>query len=148
MDQITVLQYTQMFNFTGNLLSNMFWWNITAAPLPAGSYVLQSSASFFSCSGTSDQGIVSGTHGLMTVRTDVFWTNKFSVGQGGTIPANSTGNSMNSGNFSAVTAGQYDCTALRLAKQHVSIGLTSVYGAGFLFAGIVMFIVRGKNPVE
>jgi len=82
------------------------------------------------------------------VRTDVFWQNHFTVGVGGTIPANSTGNSLLSGNFSAITAGMYDCTALKDAKTQVSIGLVGTYGAGILFTAIIMTIVRGKNPVQ
>lgn len=59
MDSLTVQQYDHMFNFTGNLLSNTFWWNYSIPTLPDGSYVLKSSASFFSCTpGTSD-GILS-----------------------------------------------------------------------------------------
>ena len=55
MDSLTVQQYDHMFNFTGNLLANTFWWNYTIPTLPDGSYVLKSSASFFSCTpGTSD----------------------------------------------------------------------------------------------
>jgi len=82
------------------------------------------------------------------VRTDVFWTTPFSVGEGGTIPANTTGNSMAIGNFSAITAGMYDCTALRDAKRQVSIGLVGTYGAGIIFTAITMALVRGKNPVD
>ena len=56
MDSIMVPQYTQLFNFTGNLLSNKFWWNVSTAPLDAGSYLLTTSASFFACSdGSSDR---------------------------------------------------------------------------------------------
>ena len=76
------------------------------------------------------------------------WTNPFSVGEGGTIPANSTGNSMAIGNSTAITAGMYDCTALRDAKRQVSIGLAGTYGAGILFAAITMVLVRGQNPLD
>ena len=58
MDSLTVEQYTQFFNFTGNLLSNTFWWNTTTPSLPAGSYLLTSSASFFACSEGSDDRIL------------------------------------------------------------------------------------------
>jgi hypothetical protein len=78
--------------------------------------------------------------------TNVFWENQFTVGVGGTIPANTTGNSMLDGNSSAITAGMYDCTALKDAKKQVSIGLVGTYGAGILFTAIIMTIVRGKNP--
>lgn len=78
----------------------------------------------------------------------MFWTNPFSVGTGGTIPANSTGNSMAIGNFSAITAGMYDCTALRDAKRQVSIGLVGTYGAGILFTAIAMIVVRGQNRLD
>jgi hypothetical protein len=55
-DSITVDQYTQFFNFTGNLLSNTFWWNTTAPALPDGAYLLTSSGTFFACSeGSSDR---------------------------------------------------------------------------------------------
>jgi hypothetical protein len=80
------------------------------------------------------------------VRTDVYWQNQFTVGTGGTIPANSTGNSLIGGNSSVITAGMYDCTALKDAKRQVSIGLIGTYGAGILFTAIVMTVVRGKNP--
>jgi hypothetical protein len=80
------------------------------------------------------------------VLTDVFWETRFSVGEGGTIPANSTGNSMSIGNSSSITAGMYDCTALRDSKRQVSIGLVGTYGAGILFTAITMVLVRGKNP--
>lgn len=53
MDNTVVPQFTQMFNFTGNLLSNTFWWNTSINSLPAGSYVITSSASFFACSNGS-----------------------------------------------------------------------------------------------
>jgi len=59
MDSIMVAQYAQLFNFTGNLLANKFWWNVTTAPLDAGSYLLTSSASFFACSDGSDNGTLS-----------------------------------------------------------------------------------------
>lgn len=82
------------------------------------------------------------------VLNDVFWETKFSVGEGGTIPANSTGNSMFIGNSSFITAGMYDCTALRDAKRQVSIGLVGTYGAGILFTAITMVLVRGRNPIS
>jgi len=50
------------------------------------------------------------------------------------------------GNSSAITAGMYDCTALKDATKQVSIGLVGTYGAGILFTAIIMTIVRGKNP--
>ena len=84
----------------------------------------------------------------MIVRKDLYWTTRFDVGQGGTVPANSTGNSMDTGNSSSITAGMYDCTALRYAKQKVSAGLVGTYSAGILFTAIVMAIVRGKNPTD
>lgn len=59
MDSIIVNQYAHFFNFTGNLLSNKFWWNTTSPALPAGSYLLTSSASFFACSEGSGNGTVS-----------------------------------------------------------------------------------------
>jgi len=59
MDSIMVAQYAQLFNFTGNLLANKFWWNVTTAPLDAGSYLLTSSASFFACSDGSENGTLS-----------------------------------------------------------------------------------------
>ena len=52
------------------------------------------------------------------------------------------------GNFSAITAGMYDCTALRDAKRQVSIGLVGTYGTGILLTAITMAIVKGKNPVN
>jgi len=137
MDSIVVDQYTQFFNFTGNLLSNKFWWNTTTPSLPDGSYLLTTSASFFSCSDGPD-----------LERTDIFWSNRFSVGEGGTIPANSTGNSMLVGNSSDITAGMYDCTALKDAKRQVSLGLVGTYGAGILFTAITMTFVKGKNPTS
>ena len=70
------------------------------------------------------------------------------MGEGGTIPANTTGNPMVIGNSSAITAGMYDCTALRDAKKQVSLGLMGTYGAGILFTAITMAIVKGKNPVQ
>jgi hypothetical protein len=70
MKSVTVPQQTQLFNFTGNLLANTFWWNTTVAGVPAGDYVLRSSASFFSCSQGSADGIP--FERLMVVRTDVF----------------------------------------------------------------------------
>ena len=147
MDSIMVAQYAQLFNFTGNLLANKFWWNVSTAPLDAGSYLLTSSASFFACSDGSENGalplLVSE---LMLELTNVFWENQFTVGVGGTIPANTTGNSMLDGNSTAITAGMYDCTALKDAKKQVSIGLVGTYGAGILFTAIIMTIVRGKNP--
>lgn len=56
MDSMTVSQYAQMFNFTGNLLANKFWWNVSTESLDAGSYLLTSSASFFACSDGSENG--------------------------------------------------------------------------------------------
>jgi hypothetical protein len=53
MSSTTVPQYTQMYNFTGNLLSNKFWWNTSVEGLQDGTYLLTTSASFFSCSGDS-----------------------------------------------------------------------------------------------
>jgi hypothetical protein len=53
MSSTTVPQYTQMFNFTGNLLSNKFWWNTSVEGLQDGTYLLTTSASFFSCPGDS-----------------------------------------------------------------------------------------------
>jgi hypothetical protein len=148
MDSLTVPQYTHMFNFTGNLLSNKFWWNTTSPSLPSGSYILTTSASFFSCSDGSDNRTSSFVTRLMVVRKDVYWTTKFTVGQGGTVPANTTGNSMGVGNSSLISAGMYDCTALRFSKEKVSAGLIGTYGAGILFTAIVMVIVRGKDPVD
>ena len=52
------------------------------------------------------------------------------------------------GNVSTITAGMYDCTALRFAKEKVTAGLLGTYGAGIIFTAIVITIVRGKNPVE
>lgn len=52
------------------------------------------------------------------------------------------------GNSTAITAGMYDCTALRDAKRQVSIGLAGTYGAGILFAAITMVLVRGQNPLD
>lgn len=78
----------------------------------------------------------------------MFWENHFSVGNEGTIPWNSTGNLMVGGNSSAITAGMYDCTALRDVKKQVSIGLVGTYGAGILFTAIVMAVVKGKNPID
>ena len=80
--------------------------------------------------------------------TDLFWTNKFTVGQGGTLPANGTGNSMGEGNLTAITAGMYDCTALRYAKEQVSIGVIATYSLGILLTTVIMLIVRGKNPID
>jgi len=57
MDSVMVPQYTQLFNFTGNLLANKFWWNVSTAPLDEGSYILTSAASFFACSDGSGNGI-------------------------------------------------------------------------------------------
>jgi hypothetical protein len=54
---------------------------------------------------------------------------------------------MTIGNSSAITAGMYDCTALRDAKRQVSIGLVGTYGTGILLTGITMAMVKGKNPV-
>jgi hypothetical protein len=54
MDNITVPQYEQLFNFTGNLLSNTFWWNTTAPSLPEGAYILTAGGSFFACSNGSE----------------------------------------------------------------------------------------------
>jgi len=135
MDSLTVPQQVGLFNFTGNLLSNKFWWNTSVADVPAGNYVLRSSASFFACSG-----------GSANVRTDVFWSNEFTVGEQGTTPANTTGNSMVGGNFSAITAGMYDCTALRFSKERVSIGLAGTYGLGLILTVITMVTVSGRNP--
>lgn len=72
-------------------------------------------------------------------------TNHFTVGTGGTIPANTTGNSL-LGNSTAITAGMYDCTALRYAKSKVTAGLIGTYAAGIIFTVIVMTVVRGKDP--
>ena len=66
MDSLKVDQYTQFFNFTGNLLGNKFWWNTTIPSLPEGSYILTSSANFFACSGGSDNCTVS-----IFIRVDV-----------------------------------------------------------------------------
>ena len=52
-DSIEVAQYTQLFNFTGNLLGNKFWWNTSLDGLPEGSYVLTSYAEFSACMGGS-----------------------------------------------------------------------------------------------
>ena len=52
------------------------------------------------------------------------------------------------GNFSAITAGMYDCTALRDAKRQVSIGLVGTYGAGILFTVITMYLVKGQNRLD
>ena len=72
----------------------------------------------------------------------------FSIGAGGTVPANTTGNSMSVGNASSITAGMYDCTALKGVKMQVGIGLGCVYGFGIILVSVVMTIVRGKNIVE
>jgi len=136
MGSTTIPQYTHLYNFTGNLLSNKFWWNTSVSGLQEGSYLLTTSASYFACSADSAD-----------LRTDIYWTDPFQVGQGGTIPANSTGNTA-FGNNSLITKGMYDCTALRYAKSKVSAGLIGTYGAGILFTGIVMMIVRGKDPVS
>jgi len=71
----------------------------------------------------------------------------FQVGPEGSIPANSTGNLV-FGNGSLITAGMYDCTALRYAKSKVTAGLIGTYTAGILFTGLVMMAVRGKDPVS
>jgi len=137
MKSITVAQQAQFFNFTGNLLSNTFWWNTTASNVPPGSYILRSSASFFACS-----------QGSANVRTDVFWENVFTVGQGGTTPANSTGNSLVGGNSSAITAGMYDCSALKFSRERVTIGVLSTYGLGVILVIITMATVAGRNPID
>jgi hypothetical protein len=56
MNVMKVAQDEQLFNFTGNLLSNRFWWNATADPLPEGQYVLITQASFSACSDGSQPG--------------------------------------------------------------------------------------------
>jgi hypothetical protein len=144
MKSVTVPQQAQLFNFTGNLLANTFWWNTTVPGVPAGNYVLRSSASFFSCSQGSADGIPFGR--LMVVRTDTFWSNEFTVGDGGTVPAVDTGNSLVGGNFSAITAGMYDCTALKFSRERVSIGVVSTYSLGLLLTIITMVTVSGRNP--
>jgi len=58
MDSATVPQYTQMFNFTGNLLSNQFWWNTSVDGMQDGNYILTTSASFFACSDGSADCII------------------------------------------------------------------------------------------
>jgi len=58
MDSIHVEQYTQMFNFTGNLLANTFWWNTTTPVLIDGTYLLTTSASFSYCvNGSADSNL-------------------------------------------------------------------------------------------
>jgi len=79
------------------------------------------------------------------VRHDLFLTNHFTVGAGGTIPANTTGNNLASGNSSDVTAGMYDCTALKYARSKVTAGVIGTYAAGIIFTAIVMIVVRGKD---
>jgi hypothetical protein len=72
----------------------------------------------------------------------------FSVGEGGSIPANSTGNDITSGgNTTDITEGMWLCTALAGAKTQTTIGLIGTYGAGLLFTSIVMLVVRGKDPI-
>src|ERR1700737_1231516 len=71
-ESITVPIQAQFFNFTGNLLSNTFWWNPSLTGVPAGDYMLMSSASFFACS----QGSANGIHPLerlTVVRHDIYW---------------------------------------------------------------------------
>jgi len=137
MKSFTVPQQAQLFNFTGNLLANTFWWNTTVPGIPAGNYVLRSSASFFSCS-----------QGSADIRTDTFWSNEFTVGDGGTVPAVDTGNSLVGGNSSAITAGMYDCTALKFSRERVSIGVVSTYSLGLLLTIITMVTVSGRNPTN
>lgn len=93
---------------------------------------------------------VSITSGERTniVPTDLFWTNLFTVGPGGTLPANSTGNSMGSGNLTAITEGMYECTALKFAKEQVSIGLVATYTFGIIITAVIMLIVRGKDSMN
>ena len=55
---------------------------------------------------------------------------------------------MSTGNFSAITAGMYDCAALRVSKSETTAGLIGTYGAGIIFTAIAMFLVRGKNSVD
>jgi hypothetical protein len=111
MKSVTVPQQTQLFNFTGSLVANTFWWNTTVAGVPTGDSVLRSSASFFSCSQGSADGIP--FERLMVVRTDVFWSNEFTVGDGGMVPAVDTGNSLVGRNSSAFTRG---CTIVLLSS--------------------------------
>jgi hypothetical protein len=78
----------------------------------------------------------------------------FVVGNGGTVPANTTGNALgltisNTSTFAMpITAGMYDCTALRDSKRQVTIGLICVYGFATILAGIVITTVKGKDRVE
>jgi hypothetical protein len=78
----------------------------------------------------------------------VFWENVFTVGQGGTTPANSTGNSLVGGNSSAITAGMYDCSALKFSRERVTIGVLSTYGLGVILVIITMVTVAGRNPID
>ena len=84
----------------------------------------------------------------MVELTTVYWKNPFDVGTGGTLPANTTGNPLSGGNFSAITAGMYNCAALRVSKSETTAGLIGTYGAGIFFTAIVMLLVRGKNPTD
>jgi len=85
---------------------------------------------------------------LILELTTVYWENSFDVGTGGSVPANTTGNPRSGGNFSAITAGMYDCTALRVSKSETTAGLIGTYGAGIIFTAIVMTVVRGRNPSD
>jgi hypothetical protein len=56
METMTVAQDDHFVNFTGNLLSNRFWWNVTADPLPEGQYRLVMEATFSACQPDSPTG--------------------------------------------------------------------------------------------
>lgn len=145
MDSLLVNQYEHMFNFTGNLLSNAFWWNFTTPVLADGQYILTSSAAFTACTPGTPNGFTAFLDSADIVQHNVLLTNLFTVGQGGTIPANTTGNNLALGNSSAITAGMYDCTALKDAKIKVTGGMIGTYAAGIIFTAIVMTVVRGKD---
>jgi hypothetical protein len=56
METMSVAQDDHFVNFTGNLLSNRFWWNVTADPLPEGQYRLVMEATFSACQPDSPTG--------------------------------------------------------------------------------------------
>ena len=87
---------------------------------------------------------------LIEVETSkVLLDTTFSVGEQGSIPADTTGNDLTvGGNTTAITQGMWVCTALADSKRQVTIGLVGTYAAGILFTGITMLVVRGKNPID